>query len=297
MRIRDQVRLGAALLFAAGCTVYDSSLIGQGLADVPERPPAETSSSNDSEEALFAFRNISLDQSGDRWRRFGFDLDGMDTRSVGDASECVASSGNPPLDGDKGIDNSFGEHVLPTVVSLISCLEDNIALNQGLGKGTVLLRIRDWNGTPTDARVDVAVISAVDGTSLDDVSNVEWGGPDGATLMTEGGIIPAPEPAWDGEDYFFADPQSLVAADLERPEVWKTDAYITNGRVVLPVDTGATFTFLTGPGSFASQTSAKTAKLWPKACWLDVFRRASSSRRSSLSVSVTKRSATAWLDS
>jgi hypothetical protein len=114
-----------------------------------------------------------------------------------------------------------------------------------------LLRIRDWNGTPTDARIDVAVISAVDGTSLDDVSTIEWGGPDGATLMTEGGLIPAPEPAWDGEDVFFADPQSLVAGDLERPEVWKTDAYITNGRVVLPVDTGATFTFLTGPGSFA----------------------------------------------
>jgi hypothetical protein len=251
MRLRLHATLVAFSILATACTVYDSGLIGQGLAKVPERPLAETSSPNDSEEALFAFRNISLDQSGDRWRRFGFDLDGMNTASIGDASECVAASGNPPLDGDKGIDNSFGEHVLPTVVNLISCLEDNIALNQGVGKGTVLLRIRDWNGTPTDARVDVAVISAVDGTSLDDVSAVEWGGPNGATLMAEGGVLPAPEPAWDGEDVFFADPQSLVAGDLERPEVWKTDAYITNGRVVLPVDTGATFTFLTGPGSFA----------------------------------------------
>jgi hypothetical protein len=50
---------------------------------------------------------------------------------------------------------------------------------------------------------------------------------------------------------FFVDPSSLVAGDLDRAEVWKTDAYISKGRVVLPVDTAATFVFLTGPGSFA----------------------------------------------
>ena len=156
----------------AACNVYDPSLMDKSLASIPDRPPASTSAPDDDVEAVFAFRNISLDQSGDRWRRFGLDLDGMNTASIGDPAECVSASGEPVLDGEKGIDNSFGQNVLPTVVDLIACLEDNIALNQGLGFGTVLLRLREWNGTRNDAKVDVAVLSAVDGTSLDDVSSL-----------------------------------------------------------------------------------------------------------------------------
>ena len=239
------------LLTAPACSVYDSQLVEKGLASVPGRPPSETSSETDAVEAIFAFRNVSLDQSGDRWRRFGLDLDGFNTTSVIDAAECVAANGNPPLDGENGIDNAFGQYVLPTVASLVACLEDNIALNQGCGRGTVLLRLRDWNGTPNDARVDVATFSAVDGTSLDDVSNLDWGGPNGASLMLSGTEEEAPDPAWDGEDYYFVDPSTLITGDLDRPVIWQTDAYVSNGRVVLPLDAGSTFVFLTGPGSFS----------------------------------------------
>jgi hypothetical protein len=248
--MKPQLALMLLLLGPAGCSVYDPSLMEEGLAGVPDRPPASTSKSTDDVEAIFAFRNISLDQSGDRWRRFGLDLDGLNTASIDDAAECVAANGNPTLDGERGIDNSFGQHVLPTVVGLIACLEDNIALNQGLGFGTVLLRLREWNGTPNDAKVDVSVVSAVDGTSADDVAGFEWSGPNGATLMLPGGSVEAPPPAWDGNDVFYVDPGSLVAGNMGHPLVWKTDAYIRNGRVVLPVDTATTFVFLTGPGSF-----------------------------------------------
>ncbi|KPK53800.1 MAG: hypothetical protein AMJ63_05245 [Myxococcales bacterium SG8_38_1] len=248
MKLR--LTLALSLLGLAACSVYDPALMTQGLAGVPERPPASTSKSTDDVEAIFAFRNISLDQSGDRWRRFGLDLDGMNTSSIEDEAECVAANGRPTLDGDKGIDNSFGQNVLPTVVGLISCLEDNIALNQGRGFGTVLLRLREWNGTPNDAKVDVSVVSSVDGTSADEVTGFEWGGPDGATLKLPGANEDAPAPAWDGDDVFYVDPGSLVAGDIRYPLVWKTDAYISNGRVVLPVDTATTFVFLTGPGSF-----------------------------------------------
>lgn len=244
--------LFAFALHASACSVYDAGIMSKGLASVPDRPAPGTSSSSDDVEAIFAFRNVSLDQSGDRWQRFGLDLDGMNTSTVGDESECVAANGNPTLDGEKGIDNSFGQHVLPTVVSLISCLEDNIALYQGFGKGTVLLRLREWNGTPNDAKVDVSILSSVDGTSLEDVSSLEWGGAEGDELMLPGGNgDEAPSPAWDGEDSYFVDPSSLVAGNLDRPEVWKTNAYIRDGRVVLPLDTAATFVFLTGPGSFS----------------------------------------------
>lgn len=229
------------------CSVYDSSLIDEGLAGVPGRPAASTSSRTDAEEAVFALRNVSLDQSDERWRRFGLDLDGMNTSSSEADHECVAANGEPVLDGEKGIDNAFGQFVLPSVLQLLPCLEDNIALNQGRGLGTVLLRIREWNGTPNDAKVDVAVVSAVDGTSLDDVSGVRWFG---SALLMPDGTDEAPPPMWDGDDVFFVDPGSLVAGDIDYPLVWKTDAYISSGRVVLPVDTATTFVFLTGPGSF-----------------------------------------------
>lgn len=249
--MKTKLLLACLLLAVGACSVYDPNLVTDGLAGVPVRPPPQTSKSTDDVEAVFAFRNISLDQSGDRWRRFGLDLDGMNTDSVDAAAECLAANGEPTLDGDNGIDNSFGQHVLPTVVGLISCLEDNIALNQGLGFGTVLMRLREWNGTPNDAKVDVAVVSAVDGTSANDVTGFEWGGASGATLMLPGGQEEAPPPSWDGHDVFYVDPGSLVAGDIRHPLVWKTDAYISEGRVVLPLDTATTFVFLTGPGSFS----------------------------------------------
>lgn len=249
--MNSKLTLAWSLLALTACSVYDPGLVDRGLAGVPDRPPASTSKASDDVEAVFALRNISLDQSGDRWRRFGLDLDGMDTADADSPAECVAASGDPNLDGEAGIDNAFGQHVLPTVVNLLPCLEDNIALNQGLGFGTVLVRLREWNGTPNDAKVDVSVVSSVDGTSLDDIAGIEWGGPNGATLMKPGGTEEAPSPAWDGEDIFFVDPASFVAGDPDLPLVWKTDAYISNGRVVLPVDTATTFVFLTGPGSFS----------------------------------------------
>jgi hypothetical protein len=251
MKTSLKLLLTALVPIAVACSVYDANLVDKGLAGVPIRPPASTSSDADDVEAVFAFRNISLDQSGDRWRRFGLDLDGMNTASVLDAAECVAAHGKPPLDGEKGIDNAFGQYVLPTVVGLVACLEDNIALHQGRGLGTVLIRLRNWNGSPNDAKVDMSAFFAVDGTSLDDVSDLEWGGLSGASLVLPGTVQGAPDPTWDGNDYFFVDPSTLITGDLDRPVVWQTDAYISSGRVVLPLDTGFTFVFLTGPGSFS----------------------------------------------
>jgi len=248
-------RIYPALLFlaltASACSVYDSNLVEKGLAGVPARPPMGTTSDGDDVEAVFALHNVSLDQSGDRWRRFGLDLDGMNTASVADAAECVGSSGRPPLDGDKGIDNAFGQYVLPTVMSLIPCLEDNIALIQGTGRGTGLIRLRHWNGTPNDAKVDVSTFVSVDGTSLDDISELEWSGPDGSDLVLPDSVDDAPDPSWDGQDYFFVDPSTLIGGDLDRPVIWKSDAYIADGRIVLPLDTDSTLVLPTGPGTFS----------------------------------------------
>ena len=152
----------------------------------------------------------------------------------------------------KGSTTPSASHVLPTVVGLISCLEDNIALNQGRGRGTVLLRLREWNGT-AERREGGCVACFLRSTEPPSTMFQASDGvaPMASALMLPGATEEAPEPAWDGEDYFFVDPSSLVAGDLDRADVWKTDAYIRDGRVVLPLDTAATFVFLTGPGSFS----------------------------------------------
>lgn len=219
---------------------------------MPERPAAETSSDADATEATFALYNFSLDQTGTRWRRLGLDLDGFDTASIEGEAECLAANGSPQLDGDKGIDNSFGQHVLPALVNLISCMEDNIALNQGRGLGTLLVQVRGWNGARDDSQIQVSIVSAVDGTSLSDVDAPRWGGTDGASLLQpQGQPVDAPAPAWDGEDFFFVDPASLNEGDLAEPRIRVDDAYVAKGRIVMPIAAGTPLTFLTGPGSLS----------------------------------------------
>ena len=237
---------------AGACRAYDSDLIENGAAGVPARPASSTSSPDDAVEVTFALRGFSLDQAGDRWERFGLDLDGFQTEDVAESAECVAENGNSIVDGNKGIDNSFGRSVLPTLDLALGCLEDNIALHQGQGEGTILVRVRNWNGEPDDASVDVAVFAAVDGTSLDDVSDVEWGGSSDTVLFRAGGQLLAPDPIWDGNDYFFVDPEGLlVEGDLDRPTIGQGDAYIADDRIVVSLNNNAAFLFPTGLGSFS----------------------------------------------
>ena len=72
--------------------------------------------------------------------------------------------GQAVVDGDSGIDNSIGVDLLPTTWAALPCLEDNIALTQGRGVGTILLWVQGWNGLPDDASVTAVLTTAVDGT-------------------------------------------------------------------------------------------------------------------------------------
>ncbi|MGB5809434.1 MAG: hypothetical protein WBG86_02815 [Polyangiales bacterium] len=252
MTTASRALLIAGLTLAWGCTVYDPDLIAEGSATLPARPASSTSSDVDAVEATFALYSVSLDQTGARWMRLGLDLDGVDTASIDDAAECLAANGRPQLDGEKGIDNSFGQHVLPALVSLIACMEDDIALNQGRGLGTLLLGIRGWNGTSNDAAVEVSLWTSVDGTSETDVSEPRWGGTEGVSLLaSKGAPRDAADPAWDGEDTFFVDPKSVEQDDLDHPKVRAIDAYVSKGRIVLPIDASNPLVFPTGPGSLS----------------------------------------------
>ena len=159
------------LFLVLGCSVYDPSLIepsdGTG---VPPRPSASTSSPDDGESFAFALKDIFLRQSAEMAASIGVDLDATTTTGPDDAT-CVPRAvdgevvSQDVVDGDMGIDNAIGVVLLPTTASALPCLEDNLAMTQGRGIGTILLWVRDWNGLSDDASVTAVLTTAVDGTS------------------------------------------------------------------------------------------------------------------------------------
>jgi len=252
-----------ALLFLVGCSVYDASLIGSGNAGVPNRPAESTSSPDDSVSAVFALKDIFIRQSAETAARIGIDLDSTVTTGPEDAS-CEPLTvdgevvGQAVVDGEDGIDNSIGVTLLPTTGSVLPCLEDNLALTQGRGVGTILLWVQDWNGLPNDATVTAMLTTAVDGTS-EDPSLVGFGDQDPVNLVYLSGEqnVPAPDPGWDNQDSWFLDPVDFGSngsdpPSLDLPKAQQVDAYVVFGRLVVPLLPGTEFKLIAGDGSLAS---------------------------------------------
>ncbi|TFH32502.1 MAG: hypothetical protein E4H00_01270, partial [Myxococcales bacterium] len=129
-----------------------------GSAGVPNRPAASTSSPDDVESIAFALNQIFLRQSAEMAASIGIDLDATVTTGRDDAT-CQPREvdgevvGQAVVDGGQGIDNAIGAVLLPTTSSALPCLEDNLAMTQGRGIGTILLWVQEWNGLPNDAHV------------------------------------------------------------------------------------------------------------------------------------------------
>jgi len=253
--------LGLALV--AACSVYDASLIVEGNAGVPSRPASGTSSPDDAQTLVFGLKDVFIRQSAEMAARTGIDLDLTVTNSRDDAT-CMPRTidgrviGQPVIDGQKGIDNSLGANLLPTVGSALPCLEDNIALTQGRGVGTVVLWVRDWNGQADDASVTAVLTTSVDGTT-EDPSLVGFRASDPLNLVYLDGdqSTPAPDPGWAFDDSWFLDPVDFRPSDsgvptLDRPKLEQVDGYMASGRLVVPLLDRTEFKLIGGDGRLAS---------------------------------------------
>ncbi|MBW2190324.1 MAG: hypothetical protein JRG93_12175 [Deltaproteobacteria bacterium] len=251
------------LVLALGCSVYDPSLIESGSAGVPDRPPASTSSPDDGTSLTFALKDIFIRQSAQMAARIGIDLDSTMTTGRDDVT-CEplvmdgAVVGQEVVDGHQGIDNSLGASLLPSVGSALPCLEDNIALAQGRGTGTVVLWVQDWNGLPNDASVTAMLTTAVDGTN-EDPSLVGFRGNDpvNLTYLSGGQGAEAPDPGWGNEDSWFLDPNDFNTdasgePSLDLPKVQQADGYVAFGRLVVPLVAGTEFKLIAGDGTIPS---------------------------------------------
>lgn len=206
-------------------------------------------------EVAYGLRDVLLSQ-GDEWRTIGYDLDCLTTTSDSPASECTPPLRGPiPVDGVNGIDNQFGVSLYPIVETVIPGLEDRARAAQMAGNGLPILRMRRWNRTPNDPRIDVTITAAVFSTTFpgDTPPTVVINGPTDYHLEGGGAV---PPPAWDGNDWTWVRSDSFLAGDPEAPLVRDPSAYIVDGVVVaslpervdivFPTDTVGVLVRLTG---------------------------------------------------
>jgi hypothetical protein len=137
------IGIGTFVTLAAlqGCSSSSSPASTSSVGGPPAKPsgPATTST----EEHNFALQTLFLgdqDRSGvtsqTAWKSFGYNLDGkVSTASSSDV--CTLQAGAPKqtqVDGDNGIDNSFGENILPIIITTAG--QDAASkINQSIGNG------------------------------------------------------------------------------------------------------------------------------------------------------------------
>lgn len=214
---------GHACSASSACAM--STCQPSGLPPDPGGPPGDAAGS-----IVFAFSKVFLgdtDRSGvasqTAWKQYGLDLDGK-TTDKSSTDVCTLASGaakSTQTDGLHGIDNSWGENILP--IFLTTAGQDfgkkvNDAINAGAF--TNLVRIDHLGLAPTYSSLTSALFT--------------------------GAPIGSP-PTWNGNDAWPVDTSSLNNGDVMMPKALFTGGYLNNrvwvsgtsaGRVTLPLTMG-----------------------------------------------------------
>ena len=221
-------------------------------ARLPPRPDIDDTPGG--AERIYVLRDPVLDQTADRWRSIGWDLDGrctalpmgMDagTPVVGDggpsdagASDAGADAGiyadwdieclprnpmtDPVADGVECRDNTFGAGLSPGLAAIGIDVEAAVRARMEQGEFAVLLRLREYDGEPNDARVVADVFPTV-------------------YAIPEGGRR-RDAPRWDGTDAFFVADNSFAPMPADQAVIHDELAYVAEGRLVVHLPTRAEF--------------------------------------------------------
>lgn len=244
--------LGAVALTAAGCDVFDASLLdgavadaepSDGTADGPDGgacalrkppPPPDIDDSDGEDEVLLVMKDVVLEQGMGKWRDIGFDLDGVCSRAPSPQLSCVPPDGaSAEVDGNDGIDNSVGHNLLQLVdIAAGGSLQESSRSAQEVGHGTFMFRVRDWNGEPDDPEVHATFVQGrIGAPPLDDGSApVVVNNDIGEVFLEDGSEVPTPD--WDNEDWFWGRTDNFVAGEPGLPRLEDPDAYVAEGHLV-----------------------------------------------------------------
>lgn len=248
----------ALALALAGCSVYDSSLLTStdagadrvappvdlGRRDLRKPPPRPTGPDSGDMEITFAMKDVLLNQGG-MSSSIGYDLDDRWTTDENMDVECMPPdpSAMVSADGEGGIDNVFGDVIFPLVAAVRRTLQAEARAAQNAGRGTLLVRLRGWNGTDDDPRVELTVAQSVCGTATSGVSAVTVE-PDGSCTSSGAPLAP---PLWGGSDTFFLRSDAFVGGTT--PRISDSNGYVSGGTVVMRLPAGTEVLFFAEPGS------------------------------------------------
>lgn len=209
--------LASSLAIFQGCS---SSSSDNTAAVVTKRPPTKPSgpATSDTSTKTFAVQTLFLGDaprsgpaSSDAWKKFGYDLDGKITTK--DSTDvCKQASGGDrttQADGDTGIDNSFGENLMPIINQVSPTAAAD--LNSQLAKGAFTL-LFTVTGLSDDA--------AQSATGLSGFMNA------GGAFDTTG----QKQPTFTTADNWPVLPELLTnPADPKSSKIQFPDAYVSNG--------------------------------------------------------------------
>ncbi len=155
-------------------------------------------------------------ESQTAWEGFGLNIDGMETTAVS-TDVCTLYAGAArvaQVDGPNGIDNSFGENILPILIT-VAGENYSATLNQAIDEGQ--------SGTTLFALGDVGA---------------------GASYFPLAGAVftaaaPSTTPTWSGTDLWPIDSSSVSGGSVTNPLVTFAQSYMTN-RVWVSAPSSAT---------------------------------------------------------
>ncbi len=203
---------------ALGCGSSDSGSGGSTptdttLASPPAKPASGTATTT---RRVFAVNKLFLgdtDRNGvassNAWKSFGYDLDGVATKTSKQGTCKPISDGVVVLDGNSGIDNSFGQNILAALQKAASGFNEP-------------------SKTVTESLTSGAFTLILDATGLDDSPTQTATGLTGQLFV---GGKTAAAPKFDGTDNWPVIGELLVdKSDISKGSKIKfADAYINNG--------------------------------------------------------------------
>ncbi len=202
---------------ALGCGSSDSSTGSTPTETTLSAPPARpTVGAATATRRVFAVNKLFLgdtDRNGvassNAWKAYGYDLDGVATKTSKQGTCKPISDGVVVLDGASGIDNSFGQNILAALQKAASGFnEPSKTVSESLTNGSFTL--------------------ILDATGLDDSPTQTAAGLTGQLFV--GGKLATP-PKFDGTDNWPVIGELLVdKADISKGSKIKfSDAYVNNG--------------------------------------------------------------------
>lgn len=207
--------IGAGVALVAGCSIvtsYDGYVHeGPEARRFPGRPPPSGAKSGP--ELLGAMSSLRFLDRGDAGT-LGYDLDGLCTTSSLDTRACTNAKAVDQTDlQGRCIDNAAGA-ILGNLYP--PSADERLLESLRHGRNGVLIRVSDWDGTPNDSSVKVALFNVV---------GVE-GDQDGGAPAT-----------FKGQDRFIIDKDSVYNEEDVVPKFVAPAAYVAEGVLVAPLDT------------------------------------------------------------